>query len=197
MDKKKFIADSESKAIALASTFIKDLESRIIICKGDCFALSNTLFDQTDAEYLSDLLGFDLLLGSGTSFPIGSAYLFQARKDMYAPIAVVKGCEVEFNLPSLYTEGEADSSSVTEINQQKLQRGSVTALDHQVGGDHYKKLKIQPVEFIMANDIGYMEGNVIKYVVRHKDKGGIADLEKAMHYLQMLIEQERKQQEEN
>lgn len=66
-----------------------------------------------------------------------------------------------------------------------------TALDRQVGGNHYKKYKIQPVEFIIANNIGYMEGNVIKYVVRHKDKGGVADLEKAMHYLQMLIEHER------
>ena len=65
-----------------------------------------------------------------------------------------------------------------------------SALDRQVGGSHYKKYAIQPVEFIMANNIGYMEGNIIKYVVRHKDKGGIADLEKAMHYLQMLIEQE-------
>lgn len=74
---------------------------------------------------------------------------------------------------------------------------SASALTRQVGGSHYKKYRIQPVEFIMANDIGYMEGNVIKYVVRHKDKGGIADLEKAMHYLQMLIEQERKQQKEN
>lgn len=67
------------------------------------------------------------------------------------------------------------------------------ALKRQVGGNHYMKYSIQPVEFIMANNIGYMEGNVIKYVVRYKDKGGIADLEKAMHYLQMLIEQERKQ----
>ena len=49
----------------------------------------------------------------------------------------------------------------------------------------------------MANNIGFMEGNVIKYVVRHKDKGGIADLEKAMHYLQMLIEFERNKQEGN
>lgn len=65
-------------------------------------------------------------------------------------------------------------------------------LNVQVGGDHYKKLKIQPVEYIMANNIPYMEGNVVKYVTRWRDKGGIADLEKAMHYLQMLIEQEKK-----
>lgn len=71
------------------------------------------------------------------------------------------------------------------------------ALDRQVGGDHYKQCKIQPVEFIVANDIGFMEGNVIKYVVRHKRKSGIADLEKAMHYLQMLIEFERNKQKGN
>lgn len=74
---------------------------------------------------------------------------------------------------------------------------SSSALSTQVGGDHYKQCKIQPVEFIVANDIGYMEGNVIKYVVRHKRKNGIVDLEKAMHYLQMLIEFERNKQEGN
>lgn len=79
-----------------------------------------------------------------------------------------------------------------------MRQGSTTgytpsSLTEQVGGDHYKKCKIQPVEFILANNIGYMEGNVIKYVVRHKDKGGIADLEKAAHYLRMLIEFERNQ----
>jgi hypothetical protein len=58
----------------------------------------------------------------------------------------------------------------------------------QVGGNHYKKYKIQPVEFIVKNNIGFCEGNVIKYVLRFKDKNGIADLEKAKHYLELLIE---------
>ena len=80
---------------------------------------------------------------------------------------------------------------------QEQKTGSSSALSVQVGGDHYKQCKIQPVEFIVENDIGYMEGNVIKYVVRHKRKNGIADLEKAMHYLQMLIEFERNKQEGN
>lgn len=62
------------------------------------------------------------------------------------------------------------------------------ALDMQVGGDHYKKLKIQPVEYIVANNIGYLEGNVIKYITRWRDKGGVRDLEKAKHYIEMLIE---------
>ena len=58
----------------------------------------------------------------------------------------------------------------------------------QVGGNHYKKYKIQPVEFIIKNNIGFVEGNIIKYVLRFKDKGGIADLEKAKHYIELLID---------
>lgn len=57
----------------------------------------------------------------------------------------------------------------------------------QVGGNHYKDLKIQPVEYIHANNIGYMEGNVIKYVSRWRAKNGIKDLEKAKHYIELLI----------
>lgn len=66
----------------------------------------------------------------------------------------------------------------------------MSALNEQVAGGHYKQLKIQPVEYIHANKIGYMEGNVIKYVTRWRDKGGIADLEKAKHYIELLIELE-------
>ena len=58
----------------------------------------------------------------------------------------------------------------------------------QVGGNHYKKYKIQPVEFMIKNNIGFVEGNVIKYILRFKDKGGIADLEKAKHYIELLID---------
>ena len=65
-----------------------------------------------------------------------------------------------------------------------------SALDVQVAGDHYKKLAIQPVQYIHANGIGYFEGNVIKYVSRWRDKNGLADLEKAKHYLELLIELE-------
>jgi hypothetical protein len=66
----------------------------------------------------------------------------------------------------------------------------VSALDEQVAGDHYKGLAIQPVEYIHANGVGYFEGNVIKYVTRWKAKGGVADLRKARHYLDLLIELE-------
>lgn len=66
----------------------------------------------------------------------------------------------------------------------------MSALDVQVAGDHYKKQAIQPVQYIHANGIGFFEGNVIKYVTRWRDKGGIKDLEKAKHYIEMLIELE-------
>lgn len=65
-------------------------------------------------------------------------------------------------------------------------------LDVQVDGTHYKQMKIQPVQFIHANNIPYLEGNVIKYVSRWRDKGGIKDLEKAKHYIDLLIELENK-----
>lgn len=65
---------------------------------------------------------------------------------------------------------------------------ATSALDVQVGGGHYKSKGIQPVQYCMANDIGFMEGSVIKYVTRWKDKGGVEDLKKARHFLDMLIE---------
>lgn len=56
--------------------------------------------------------------------------------------------------------------------------------------DHYKKLKIEPTDYIHANGLGFIEGNVIKYVTRYKDKGGKQDLEKAIDYLRTLISKE-------
>tara|TARA_R110000796_G_scaffold89809_1_gene193436 strand:+ start:1577 stop:1894 length:318 start_codon:yes stop_codon:yes gene_type:complete len=58
----------------------------------------------------------------------------------------------------------------------------------QVGGEHYKHMHIQPIEFIMANNLGFCEGNAIKYICRYMSKGGTQDLDKAIHYLQLLKE---------
>lgn len=60
----------------------------------------------------------------------------------------------------------------------------------QVSGDHYMKLPLQLTEFCQKNELRWCEANVIKYVVRHRDKGGIADIHKAMHYLELLLELE-------
>jgi hypothetical protein len=63
----------------------------------------------------------------------------------------------------------------------------MTANDTQTGGTHYQ-VAIQPWDYIIANNLGYLEGNVIKYVTRYKNKGGVEDLKKAQHYLAKLIE---------
>lgn len=67
-----------------------------------------------------------------------------------------------------------------------------SALNTQVAGDHYRKLAIQPVEYIHANGIPFIEGCIIKYATRWRDKGGIKDLEKARHFIDLLIELETK-----
>lgn len=69
---------------------------------------------------------------------------------------------------------------------------SISALDKQVSGNHYKDCKIQPIEYIQANGLSYLEGNVIKYTTRHSKKNGRADIEKAIHYLELILEMEYK-----
>lgn len=63
-----------------------------------------------------------------------------------------------------------------------------SALDIQEGGQHYKKYAIQPIEFVVRNNIPVLEANALKYVVRHADKNGIEDLRKARHYLELMAE---------
>lgn len=63
-------------------------------------------------------------------------------------------------------------------------------LNTQVGGSHYKDCKIQPIEFIHANNIPFCEANAIKYLCRHRNKNGKQDLEKAKHYIDLLIKLE-------
>jgi hypothetical protein len=70
----------------------------------------------------------------------------------------------------------------------KQERNMSTSLSKQIGGDHYKKFTIQPIEFITKNNIPFIEGNIIKYICRWKDKGGKADLDKVIHYVELLKE---------
>jgi len=66
----------------------------------------------------------------------------------------------------------------------------MSSLNVQIGGNHYKQYPIQPVEFIVKNGLGYIEGCVIKYICRHRFKNGKQDLLKARHFIDMLIELE-------
>jgi|TARA_R110000868_G_scaffold248075_5_gene504430 hypothetical protein len=63
-----------------------------------------------------------------------------------------------------------------------------TSLDRQVGGNHYKEFAIQPIEFIVKNKIPFIEGNIIKYICRWEEKGKVEDLDKVIHYVELLKE---------
>lgn len=73
----------------------------------------------------------------------------------------------------------------------------MSSLKTQEGGNHYKSMKIQPVEYIHANGIGYCEGAVIKYVSRWRNKNGLEDLRKAKHFIDLLIELEANHASDN
>lgn len=67
-----------------------------------------------------------------------------------------------------------------------------SALAVQVGGGHYKTKAIQPIEYIHANKLNYSEGAIVKYITRWREKNGFEDLEKIKHYVDLLIEMEKK-----
>ena len=64
----------------------------------------------------------------------------------------------------------------------------MSALERQVGGSHYRDLRFQPIEYIIKNELGFCEGNIVKYITRWKLKGGREDLEKVIHYAQILLD---------
>ncbi len=70
----------------------------------------------------------------------------------------------------------------------------MSAYKKQIGGSHYKSMKIQPSKFINDNKLLFAEGNAIKYICRHAHKGGREDLNKAIHYIEMIIERDYSQE---
>lgn len=89
-------------------------------------------------------------------------------------------------MPGMYHHYDASKYQPWKPSPEK----EVLQRDRQIGGDHYKNLAIQPGEYITKNNLNWYEGNVIKYVTRHRYKNGREDIEKAIHYLQLLLEQE-------
>lgn len=75
-------------------------------------------------------------------------------------------------------------------NKDMFKGTNYDSLDEQVDGNHYKKMKIQPAYFINENRLEFAEGNAIKYICRHKLKGKSKDIEKAIHYLEMILERD-------
>ena len=72
----------------------------------------------------------------------------------------------------------------------KGERATESALDRQVGGEHYKNFKIQPIEFITANKLSFIQASIIKYICRFDKKNGKEDIDKAIHYCELLKELE-------
>ena len=75
-------------------------------------------------------------------------------------------------------------------NKDMFKGATYDSLEKQVGGNHYSKMKIQPAEFINENKILFAEGNAIKYICRHQPKGKEKDIQKAIHYLEMILERD-------
>jgi len=86
-------------------------------------------------------------------------------------------------MPSAFDPGAVDSRGIPTV-----QALPPTPSARQVGGSHYKDMAIQPSEFIFKNNLNWLEGNIVKYTCRHAKKNGIQDLEKARHYLDLLIQ---------
>ena len=78
-----------------------------------------------------------------------------------------------------------------EFKKTNLEKQAKMATNRQVGGSHYKDCKIQPIDYIMENNLTFCEGNALKYITRHRRKGeGAKDIHKAIHYLEMILEME-------
>ena len=75
-------------------------------------------------------------------------------------------------------------------NKEIFKKANYDSLEKQVGGKHYKNMKIQPAEFINENKLLFAEGNAIKYICRHSLKGKEEDVKKAIHYLEMILERD-------
>lgn len=135
---------------------------------------------------------------------ISNGVMFVKKMDQYigqvltikAVVSLIDGVviyveECSFNFDADWLE------LVEDVAEQKEQAdlaptpaNNISAKQTQIGGDHYKNFAIQPIEYIMKNNLSFGQGNVIKYVTRYKDKNGIEDLKKAKHYIDLLIEEE-------
>lgn len=100
---------------------------------------------------------------------------------------IIRNCILFSMKDGLTRNNYIDDWRLRIVNKQNKKEGS---LGSQVGGEHYKNLAIEPVEYAHENNLGFMEGSVVKYVTRYKDKEGVKDLMKAIHFLEMLIEME-------
>lgn len=103
----------------------------------------------------------------------------------------------EFNYKEFKNPHACDERIIIYVKDEQPYQVNDRPSKTQIGGDHYKNMAIQPTEFCQKNELNWCESNVIKYVCRHRNKNGLQDLEKAKHYIDLLIEFEYNQKAKN
>lgn len=124
---------------------------------------------------------------SANSSPCVSCYKYESWE---APLSAPTMEEVKPQLSFGNKVPPTMEIAHAEIDAAQLEERVLSALNTQVGGGHYKQFPIQPIEFTFKNNLNFLQGNIIKYACRYKDKNGKEDLEKVIHYAQLLIELE-------
>ena len=94
----------------------------------------------------------------------------------------------DFNDPSPEPDGNRVDDTFKAYQELAKEAAAESALDTQVGGGHYKDYEIQPIEYVQKNELGFIEGSIVKYITRYEDKGGANDLDKIIHYCELLKE---------
>ena len=105
---------------------------------------------------------------------------------VHSVVSVVNGLVKIWDGYETYLVAEEDLLPYNEASTTKPSKGD-NPLDKQEGGNHYKDCKIQPIEYITANNLDFMQGNIVKYATRHKNKNGAEDIKKIKHYCDLIL----------
>ena len=199
-----YVADTEEEAARIAEVINKITEVRGGKSKqGDTIhvALHSDITDEFKGfqQHLNDTLRVIGFIAPNLPEVISQHHpyfvRYEASKNIHLTRVFSMGKTIFAELRDEGPEASAEeiSTSVTKESVDGLRTATspMFELDTQVGGNHYAKCAIQPIDYIMANGLDYLQGNVIKYVTRYKDKNGVEDLEKAAHYLRIIIEREK------
>lgn len=147
--------------------------------------VSNTArYDLTGCYFMESLVSYDPKMHDHAMNPVGQVQACMPRQ---------VGPEAWPNIHGIHEWPWTRTYPGVPLGPTDVQATtSTTALDRQVGGDHYKKLPMQPWEIIDALDLDFYDGNALKYLLRWRSKGGVEDLRKAIHYIEHQIEKQEK-----
>lgn len=187
-----YVADSEEEA-----ELIVDVLQQIAVVRGGKSRKGDTIHLALSAETTRAFKSFQLHLNAALRMVGLVAPHFPEVISQHHPYFVRYEAIKDIHLTRAFRNGktifaelrdEDTEESAVEINSTPAY---YSELNTQIGGDHYAKCAIQPIDYIMANGLDHLQGNVIKYVTRYKNKNGVEDLEKAAHYLRIMIEREK------